>query len=609
MNKIYTATVKQNLSAFSDLNKGERSVLYPGDMISIVDANNGYYYILEYNTINEFSKENLKDSDSYAVGKWISKDIISDYIKSNKFTIQDTGLETDFKKLSSKGQPIKSTTGPNDSWTESLNASYSITPRTELGKTLSSPKVALDVRRNTYEYTKDRITKKNDYRYIVNGAEYITGLEKKDINSNNISIGSVGLPIKSLVGILGIPHQFTAITDPRIYDEGRLDDQYLGRVYANNIIKTIPLLLITPGVPHFAAKKTGNSMSLFGLLDTSLSGFMSDVTQGFGNVINPGNGINQQYMGKYYRLQFQYVEYYYYVDVMLRAAAQFLDIGDEKFLSDLPLSNMRWIKYNTGLFSTTSSTATKILSLLGFSEDGLLYKLTGSNQLSDCVAFYANCGENVTDNFNNSLTESSLANSLNSITDTAREAQFVAGGMLNMDLAYGAISSDTIVGGVKKGLDAVFNENIVTSLLSKAQTLLAGGRLVFPKIWNDSSFDRSYSISMKLVSPSADKLSIFFSILVPLYHILPMILSQESTYGSQGYIAPFILRMYYKGKFNAYQRTYIITPMNNSLPCPILYFWLQREIRDMVNSQQGSVEKYFVLADLCRLYADAVISP
>jgi type I restriction enzyme S subunit len=54
---------------------------------------------------------------------------------------------------------------------------------------------------------------------------------------------------------------------------------------------------------------------------------------------------------------------------------------------------------------------------------------------------------------------------------------------------------------------------------------------------------------------------------------------------------------YYKGKFNAYQRTYIITPINNMLPCSILYFWMQREIRDMVNSQQGSVEKYFVLAD------------
>lgn len=54
---------------------------------------------------------------------------------------------------------------------------------------------------------------------------------------------------------------------------------------------------------------------------------------------------------------------------------------------------------------------------------------------------------------------------------------------------------------------------------------------------------------------------------------------------------------YYKGKFNAYQRTYIITPINNRLPCSILYFWMQREIRDMVNSQQGSVEKYFVLAD------------
>lgn len=54
---------------------------------------------------------------------------------------------------------------------------------------------------------------------------------------------------------------------------------------------------------------------------------------------------------------------------------------------------------------------------------------------------------------------------------------------------------------------------------------------------------------------------------------------------------------YYKGKFNAYQRTYIITPKSEKVSTRWLYFWMRHQIKFMITHQLGSVEKYFVLSD------------
>ena len=540
-NKIYTATINQPISATSSRNGGQSSTLNPGDMVSVVDDGNGYYYILEYNTTNSNSK-NAMDNGTSFVGKYISKSSLTESGSSQNFNKSDTGLETDISKINYGGQPNVSRSGPNDSWTESLNAKYPVTATTVQGQNLSSPKVALDNRRNPYAYDKDKVTKMNEGSYLVNDTDtYVTDLE------NRITGAPDTLSIQSLIGVIGIPHQFTAVTDPRmISGSDRVqNDQLIGRTYAANIIKTIPLLLVTPGQPHFAAKKTGGDSGGGG---SGLGAFMQNITQGFSNIYNISpqlGGGKTEYSGKYYRLEFCYAEYYGYLNVMLRAAAQFLGIGDERF-GDIPIASMQWQTYNAGIFATVrSGWMTSVLGSIG-NAGGLM----GKSQLTDCIAFYANCGETVNDNFGTSITESQLASSLNSMSDTAREYQFVAGGVFNMDLKGGFASADSTVGGINSLIESTFGKNAVSSMLSKAQTLLAGGRLVFPRIWQDSNFDRSYSISMKLVSPTADRLAIFFSILVPLYHVLALVLPKESYEGAQGYIAPFLIRMYYKGKFN-----------------------------------------------------------
>ena len=62
---------------------------------------------------------------------------------------------------------------------------------------------------------------------------------------------------------------------------------------------------------------------------------------------------------------------------------------------------------------------------------------------------------------------------------------------------------------------------------------------------------------------------------------------------------------YYNGKFNAYQRTYIITAIDGAaINTKWLYFWMRQHIKNMIALQSGSVEKYFVLSDFTESVVD-----
>ena len=339
-----------------------------------------------------------------------------------------------------------------------------------------------------------------------------------------------GLRVKDLRGILGMPHQFLPTTDPRIDAELKEDGTYgygdeggFGRVYSEKIIKNIPLLLMTPGIPSFMAKYSDAQR------DTMLEKLLGWNPIGFDSIFKNNKS------GKYYSLKYAYTDYFYYVNAMLRSAAYFLEIDNET-IDQKPLGSYNWL-YDSrngdgeGVYSNNN-----LVSFLG--------PYTGA------VAFYADAGSTVDDSFGNSTTESQLASSLNNVSDQAREINFIIGNAagatgIKVDELLGTEDIGARVDSLTKTLGG---GNIFSNILGKAQTIFAGGRLIFPEIWSDSSFSRSYSCSMKLVSPSGDKLSIYLNILVPIYHLLGFALPREAA--NQAYFSPFLVRAYYKGLFN-----------------------------------------------------------
>ena len=324
------------------------------------------------------------------------------------------------------------------------------------------------------------------------------------INSGNSNYGSElqALPITDVVNIHGAPHQFSAITDPRINSENRLEQQYLGRVYSKYIVRNMPLLFITPGTAQYAG---GNSM-----FDASL-------------------GSKTAYGGKYYYLKFAYSTYYRYVDTMLRTAAVFLGIENEPY-AGTTLGSVQWG------YTGTSGVKNPAKSTMGRMLDSFL----GSSLCKDVVPFYADFGPSSQDSLSNSSTTSNLASKINSYSDKFREWQFIGGSAKSL---FNLQSDDSAT-------TEAATSGLAAGIADKVRTVLSGGRLVFPKIWSDSSFGRSYTASMKLVSPSGDKLSIFLNILVPLFHVLALTLPRQHNADASGYVSPFLIRAYYKGMFN-----------------------------------------------------------
>jgi hypothetical protein len=242
--------------------------------------------------------------------------------------------------------------------------------------------------------------------------------------------------------------------------------------------------------------------------------------------------------GKYYSLKYAYTEYFHYVNAMLRSAAYYLGIQDTK-VDGKRLGSLNWL-YQTSSLGSDIFGHGKLANFLG--------------PYAGCIAFYADAGTTVDESFSNSTGESQLASSLNNLSDQGRELNFLVGNIgsevgLQLTAATGQEQLESNMASVQETIGNLLGTgNVISSILNKAQTILAGGRIIFPEIWTDSSFSRSYSCSMKLVSPSGDKLSVFLNILVPIYHLLAFTLPRQSI--QQLYFSPFLVRAYYKGLFN-----------------------------------------------------------
>ena len=358
-----------------------------------------------------------------------------------------------------------------------------------------------------------------------------------------------GLSLKALRGIHGMPYQFMRTVDTRIKNDmdvnGNIDDTVFGRKYAEKIIARMPLLLLTPGTPKFMSQ-VSTRKSRLNALGTLLYAFKN---VGGGDALSHGNQLNdllKEYTGKYYSIEFAYVDYYRYVNAMCRAGAYFLNIQDVK-LDGVPLKNYGWLMNTNNKLGDDDTTTDSFDSL-----SDKLKSLQKFLYYRQCIPFYIETENQITESFTNDTTESTLAGMVNGLSDQARELNFLLGTAgTQAGLAYDNVKDtidDTIDNLTNYASNLTGGSNIFTNLVGNLQTVVSGGKLVFPEIWSDSTFSRSYSISMKLATPDCDVLSWYLNIYVPLCHLLGLVLPRQSD--KHGYTAPFLVKGFYKGLFN-----------------------------------------------------------
>lgn len=335
------------------------------------------------------------------------------------------------------------------------------------------------------------------------------------------------LRISNMRGIFGMPYQFMASVDPRLSNDG----DALGRKYAKELVTNMPLLLMTAGKPVFMSKYSDSDKK------TILENFIKSIS-GDDEYNNISNTVLHEDFGKYYSLDYAWAEYFQYVNPMCRIAARLMRLHDVKVdgfgIFDTDLDKYNWADNINEKFS-------KLFSV---------YR--------GCTAWYCEADTSISESFSNNTTESALAAKVNGLSDMGRELQFLLGTVKSeTGVQFDKFTSEDNLAenmdNVNQFIEGVLGKggvsNIFKSISNSAQTVVAGGKLVFPEIWSGSGFSRDYNITLKFVSPDADDLSIYLNIIVPMLHLLGLVLPRESS-KSHGYISPFLVRAYYKGLFN-----------------------------------------------------------
>ena len=235
--------------------------------------------------------------------------------------------------------------------------------------------------------------------------------------------------------------------------------------------------------------------------------------------------------GRYYSAEFDYATYYKYLNTMLSSVAAFLGIYEKKI-------TLNGVTAKHGQYNWQNELNQDFKTFFS-SYENLIFYLDGLSSVDE--------------SYTNDTTESSLASQINGFSETANEIKFLFG---EKGGALGTAFNGTgeITSSLTSALSGVIGKlggGIVQSIADKGvNTILNGGKIIFPEIWSNSTADRSYSIKISLRSPDHDSLSIFLNILKPYCKILALTLPRMMEDNPNGYESPFLVRAFSKGMFN-----------------------------------------------------------
>ena len=335
------------------------------------------------------------------------------------------------------------------------------------------------------------------------------------LNSQAISLSDEqlanSLVVQNLNGIYGIPYQFMPSVDRRLKN----DSNSIGRKYAERIISKMPLLCITPGKCDFMSNY--NKEEKKGILNALGDLITNDVQTEVDDIISM--------KGKYFTFAFDYSEYFEYVNGLCQSGAIFLEIGDVELDINGIRKKAKDFQWQNALNSSFKSTLTS----------------------QEFIGFYMDAAHSVSESFSNDTTQSQLSSTVNGVSDMAREASFLLGAAAGQTVQNMA---DNTMDAVNDIANKYFSGNkLFNDIASGFTTVASGGKLLFPEIWADSNFSKSFDIGIKLRTPDADTMSWYLNIYVPLCHLVALVAGHQADNG-HGYFSPFLVRAFHKGLFN-----------------------------------------------------------
>lgn len=334
--------------------------------------------------------------------------------------------------------------------------------------------------------------------------------------------------------LFGSPFQFMKTVDLKLNSKVNM-----GRKFLENISSNAPIVYFIPGKPNYLPDVSEVERS-------GMAAYFADQ-----KMSSDGKSIIDKIFAKdedirYFDFVSDYGEYTKYVNLLCRVCAIYMGIGDRT----APNSKTKyryydWSNYKYGNdFKEANAGNDQVFDKKDWKETA--YDLMfGSLRYTQ---FYVDPSSSFSESASNNTTSSKMEGLFDSAEGIVKELAFLTNtaALKNVDEARQSFA---------KGIDSIAdkmlknsNENFFTRLLGMSSSVLSGANLIFPELWGDAAYNKSYNITMNLKSPYGDKESIFLNVMVPLMHILALALPKQAN--SNAYASPFLLKAFAKGWFS-----------------------------------------------------------
>ena len=358
----------------------------------------------------------------------------------------------------------------------------------------------------------------------------------RNASNNNFSDESLE-GLHNMQYVIGIPPHITRTADPQ-YMLNESPSNNFGRAYTEMYMMGNTVFSIQPMKVKY----------LPGFTDEERGWFFSTIADRVGNLADDA-GIENQLTGQLFEGQPDYNQYINTVNMLARVMAIYLGIGDRQFQGTgdtYRQMDYSWYKIRDNSHRTQSNGS----GVFGIIESGVRWaadKLVTSAINDDTyIHFYMTAdGTGMSESLSVSTKSSSLESLFNNnLSSLAQEIQFLTGGESSIDFANEVIDS---VGTAAYDIAGNFSTTL-QNLVQYGANYLQGGRLVFPQMLDDCTYDRTYRGTCRFVSPSGDPEAIFLNCYLPLAYLMPYVMPQMLSDNMYKY--PFLARINAKGLFH-----------------------------------------------------------
>ena len=335
--------------------------------------------------------------------------------------------------------------------------------------------------------------------------------------------------------VIGIPPKITPTADIR-YMTGASPSNNFGRCYTEMFMMGNTVFSIQPcRVEYLPGFNDDEQQSFFNRLADAVTNGLQDDSN-----LSGADGINLD--GQLFDAHPDYDNYINTVNLLARVMAIYLGIGDKTYGN----TNRRYKSMDYSFYRVKNPrNSGGILGVVSDIRQIPSRAITSVINDDTYVHFYMTAaGTSVNENMSVSTKSTGLESLFNNnLSEIAQEIQFLGGGSSGISFDNAIADATSAMQGATAGMG-----DIIGNIVKYGGNYLKGGRLVFPQMMDDCTYDRSYSGTCRFISPSGDPEAIFINCYLPLCYLLPFVLPQMLS--DNMYTYPFLARVNAKGLYH-----------------------------------------------------------